>query len=344
MQPGMDQLGGDGQGFRPEVRSIQEAPTPAMGFHQQGLQQAAGHTAEGDTGGGTPGGGTALQHRQGAGIGATRQLQGARGSPWMQARQQPHGGMGGAAAHITAHRPAVELPEGPEPGGAQRGKAMPELRCQDVDALRRGSGMLPGGPFETAADRDAMQGDTGCAQLKHPLAEGLPPPDAGVDLHGVRPQLPQQWGHGFSGEHMLPFHDPTMGAGRQAATTAIAAFLEHSCTRWNRQGRADAFTGPRAVGRAVRRVEPGLAEMGIGAIAEADHQPGSHGSTPIKRPVDAAAGGLDDGRIGGHIQAMHSSQGEQTGQILKGFEVLIAGSADHLHPAAPGKGPLSRGC
>ena len=101
------------EGAGPEIGRIQQPHPAALGLAEQGLEQGAGHTAETHPCGAGSAAGKAPQQWEGVLVGATGQLQGPGRRLGAQPLQQPHGGMGGAIAHIAAHRPAIQLPEGP---------------------------------------------------------------------------------------------------------------------------------------------------------------------------------------------------------------------------------------
>lgn len=327
----MDELAGPGEGLRPEILGIEQTTGTPARIEKKILKQAARDPTEGDAGGHPRGGRPPLQQGQGAGVGAPGELQGPGRSQKAQTIEQLHGGMGGTGADIPAHRPAVKLPERQKPGLTQPLMTPPEAGRQGLDRV---------GGLEAATDGHPPQGNTGRLKLSHPFTEGVVAPDAGVELHRIGLELLEQRCHGVSLKHMGPFADQPVGTGRQATTAAVAALLEHTRTGRNRQGRTDPLAGPGAADRTVHRVKPGLAEMGIGTIAEADHQPGRRRRTALKRPGDAATGGGHHSRIGRHIKAVDPGQTEEAGKILQGLEVLIAGATDHLHPMASGQSLL----
>ena len=330
----MHQGPGAGQGWREQVRQIEQALASALGFLKQGLQLLAGHAAEGHPRHRGRGGGEALHQGQGVGIGAPGELERARGGQGTHGAQKAHGRMGGARPHIAAHGPAVQLPEGPQPGGAQQCVPLPELLRQqgDVGFLARW-----GMALEAAAHRQPLQGKGGAAHLLQTCGEGVAASDLGVQFHRIGTQSSQQGGHGLGCQDGLAFLDQAQGAGGQAAPAAVATLGHHPRGLRDGQGGADPLAGARAGGGAAAGIKPGLAEMGIGPIAEAHHQPGPLGA-PLFGPVHPPPGRGHHGRIGRQIQAMHPGQAVDARQIFDGLQVLVAGAADPLHPSAAGQG------
>ena len=334
LAPGLHQGPGAGQGWSEKVRQIEQALASALGFLKQSLQLLAGHAAEGHPRHRGSGGGQGLHQGEGVGIGAPGQLQGAGGGEGTHGAQKAHGRLGGARPHIAAHGSAVQLPEGSQPGGAQQGKPLPELPGQ-----QSGVGFLAlwEMALKAAAHRQPLQGKVGAAHLLQPLGKGGVAPDLGVEFHRIGPQGRQQGADGVGRQERLALLDQAEGAGGQAAPAAVAALGHHPPLRRDGQGGADPLAGAGAGGRAAAGIKPGLAEMGIGPVAEAHHQPGPLGA-PLLSPGDAAAGGGHHGRIGGQIQAMDAGEAVDAGQIFDGLQILIAGAADPFHPAPAGQG------
>ena len=124
-----------------------------------------------------------------------------------------------------------------------------------------------------------------------------------------------------------------MGAGRQAATTAIATLLVDPSSGRNCCSGANPFARTRTVRGTAVGVEPSLAEVSIHAIAEADHEPGTMARVGFS-PVEATTGCKRDRWIGSHINAMNTDSRKNSGQIGNGRQILIAGPTDELDPAA----------
>lgn len=324
-QPGLHKRLGQRQSPGPEILGIQHPTGAATRLLEKVLEKAAGHPAKGHTRRHPGGLSTALQQPQRAQVGATGQLQGPRRGQAAQAIEQLHGGMGRAGTDVTTHRPPIQLPQRQKSFLAKPLMAPPEAGGQGLNGVGR---------LQAAADGHPPQGNAGLLQLRHPFGKGAMAANAGVNLHRIRLQLPQQGGDGLSLEDMLVLADQPVGTGRQAATASVATFHQHAGTCRNRQRGADPLTGARAMGRTTAGIKPGLAEMGIGAIAEADHQPGRRWRTAIEGPADASAGGRHDRSISGDIETMHSSQAEQASKVFEGLEILVAGATDHLHPSA----------
>ena len=199
-------------------------------------------------------------------IGAARQLQGARRRPGAHRLQQGHRRPGSSRAHIATHGPAIELPEGPQTRLAQQAEALPKL-----------AGQLPGaggpGPvvLQPTTHRQAPQGHATGQHLLQAGRKDLATTDAGMDLDRVGAKLSQQGGHGGGAEHRLALPNQAEGTGWQATATAVAAIGLHPAPGADRQGRTDPLAGPGAIRRTEARIEAGLAEMGVIAIAQADH-------------------------------------------------------------------------
>lgn len=136
---------------------------------------------------------------------------------------------------------------------------------------------------------------------------------------------------------MVACLDQPMRTGRQAAAAAIATLLVDRSTGRNRCSRTNPFAGTRTVRRAAIRIEPGLAEVSIDAIAEADHQPGTVACLLLS-PVQAPTCCKNDRWIGSHIDAMNPDSRKNSGEISNGRQILIACSTDQLDPS-----PLSEG-
>lgn len=340
--PGLHKTLGLPQGGGPEISSLQQAHTPLPCLQQPRLQQAPGRTTEGDSGAGgqpmAPAGTGQLE--PGAGIGTARQLQGAR---WCHGRhpfKEPHGRSGRADADVAAHGPAIQLPEGPQAMVPKGGEPLPEGGRQK---RRRGALARATGPLETAAHGEPPQGHSGCHDLVETLAEGQLPAWTGVQLDRIGGEGHENGGHGGCAEDLAPLPDQAVGAGRQTAAAAIAAIREHTGStgggNTDRQGRTHALTGPGAVGRTAIRGKPGLAEMGILPVAEADHQPGPPGSAGLS-PGHATAGRIGHANVCRHVDAVNAGKAVETRQILDRLQVLVAGSGDPLDPTPGLQGPF----
>ena len=174
-----------------------------------------------------------------------------------------------------------------------------------------------------------------------------------MDLDRVGAKLGQQGGHGGGAEHRLALPNQAEGTGGQATATAVAAIRLHPAHGADRQGRTDPLAGPGAIRRTEARIEAGLAEMGVIAIAQAHHQPGSFEALgqllELALPV---ALGLGPGhatprrgnrrRIGRHINAIDADQAVKGTQVFDRRQVVVAGPADQFDPLAPGQGQLRR--
>ena len=81
--------------------------------------------------------------------------------------------------------------------------------------------------------------------------------------------------------------------------------------------------------------------MSIGAIAEADHQPGA---TPCLRlsPVQAATRCQGNRWIGSHINAMNANSRKDCGQVGNGWQILVTCPTDQLDPAPLNEGVVRR--
>lgn len=73
--------------------------------------------------------------------------------------------------------------------------------------------------------------------------------------------------------------------------------------------------------------------MGIFAVVEADHQPRGSLGPLAEGPADATAHGGNGGRMEGDVQAMGAGEGRQSGEVLEGGQVVVAGTTDPFAPA-----------
>jgi len=149
-----------GAGDRFELGNVPQGLPALIGFLQPGLQQAAGHPAKGNTGCPVAG----AQELNCFAVGSPGQLQRAWRCPGGDRLQQFHGGAGGPHSDIPAHGTTIELPERPVARLAQGAKALPELPGE-LPATQ-GCGLLAAGaPLESAADRQALKGNTAGLEL-----------------------------------------------------------------------------------------------------------------------------------------------------------------------------------
>ena len=160
-----------------------------------------------------------------------------------------------------------------------------------------------------------------------------------MDLDGIRAKFCQRSGDFVSIETMLMLLDQAPRASGEATPTPITSIRKNPYMRSDRPRRADSLTGSRAVRRTELGVEPGFSKMGIGSIAEADHQPG-HRQTLRREPAKALPSGSHNSRVCGDVNAMDTSCAKNRTQVGDRWEILIAGSTDQLDPASLGQGAL----
>ena len=130
-----------------------------------------------------------------------------------------------------------------------------------------------------------------------------------------------------------------MGAGRQATSTSVATPVVNSCGQSDGIRRTDPFTGTGTVGRTACGIKPSLAEMRVGAIADADHQPGAR-KVAFLQPVQPLTGSTHHSGVGGHIHTGNPCSSVQGTEVCNGSQILIAGPTDQLDPAPPGEALL----
>jgi hypothetical protein len=162
-----------------------------------------------------------------------------------------------------------------------------------------------------------------------------------MDLQGFDAQG-QQLGQQVGGAVLvvLGLNQP-QGADRQAAAAAVAAGLNHLPV--DGIGGADALAGAIALRRAEGRVEAGLAEVGILAVVEADHQPGAGPTGEAAGGSETLQGDRHHRRVCGHIDAIGFGQSVGQSQTADTAQVLIAGAADQLEPVTALQGSRWRG-
>lgn len=338
--PGSHEGGGEGEGGGEQIGLIEQALAPGLGLEQQGLQRMAGHAAEGHSRHGRRRGRQGVHKGEAVAVGATGELQGTGWGEGTHGLQEAHSGPRGASAHITAHRPAIQLPKGPQACGPEQAEALPEVADQGGGVMA----VAPGGlALQSAAHRQPAQGKGCGADLLQAGGEGLAAADLGVDLDRVRPEGGEEGAHFPGSQNGLALLDQTQGAGREAAPAAVAAVGNHPPAGADGQGRADPLAGPRAVGGAAVRVKRSLAKVGIIAIAEAHHEPGPRGAARL-RPSHSPSSRRHHRSVSGHIEAMHPSKAVDPRQILNGEQVLVAGAADPFHPVALAEGLLRAPC
>ena len=153
-----------------------------------------------------------------------------------------------------------------------------------------------------------------------------------VNLHRIGLNGFQQGDRLLWCQTVVAFLDQPMGAGRHAAAAAIATLLIDPSTGRNRCSRANPCAGTRTVLRTAVGIEPGLAEVSIHAVAEADHQPGTVPRLSLS-PVQASPRCEDDRWIGSHINAMDADGSKNSSQISNRRQILIACPTDELDPA-----------
>ena len=130
----------------PALCPVSESKSSALRFLHNRLNQAARLATEGNAG--RPF--IRCQQLQAVGIGATGQLQGTRRSQWTHRPPESHSRAGGARTDVTAHWPAVQLPERSEPMATQTLVALPELTAEVAGELCM--------PLKPATHRQTLQG------------------------------------------------------------------------------------------------------------------------------------------------------------------------------------------
>ena len=182
-----------------------------LSFLEKRQHQMSGHAPEGNPRGSFD----IIQKRNGVRVGPTSQLQRARGGDRAHQPPEPNGCMRRATSHITTHRPAIELPERPEPVPLQAVVPFPEHSTQvgGVEAM----------PLESTTDRQATQGNGGCSESRDNGLEGLRSILSRVDLDGIGTEFGQKI------NPVLAFLDQSKRTGRAAATAAVATVgIDHA--------------------------------------------------------------------------------------------------------------------
>ena len=127
-----------------------------------------------------------------------------------------------------------------------------------------------------------------------------------------------------------------MGTGRQAPSTAVTTTCVNCGVEGDGIGWTDPFTGTRTIGGTARGIKPGLAEVRIGAVADADHQPGA-GEAAFIQPVQPLTGSTNHCGIGRNINTGHACSPIEGTEISNRGQILITGPTDEFDPASPGQ-------
>lgn len=198
------------QGQASPLRPLAQRLSTVTGRLQQGQQLTAGHSAECDSRR------TLLdpEMSEGCGIGSPGELEGPRRSDRNHLAPELDGSTRSPRTDITTHRTAIKLPKGQKPMTPESGVALPELTAEVV----RGETVT----LQTAAHRQAPQGNPGRGETREQNGEGVSPAWCCVHLHGIRADLLQQIHHRFEADPMVMLLDQPQRTGRQTTAAAVA--------------------------------------------------------------------------------------------------------------------------
>ena len=168
--------------------------------------------------------------------------------------------------------------------------------------------------LQPAAHRQALKRNAGrCHRLQRALKRRTSPRSR-VNFQSIRLQLLKQGTQPLKSNLVLLGVNELLGAGRKTAPTSITNTGLDTAVCRDGVGGADPLAGPWAIGGAQLWVENSLAEMHIGSIADADHQPG-RGTGALAGPVQSETRGMNHRRIGGNVDTVHARCGIHSTQV-----------------------------
>jgi hypothetical protein len=166
----------------------------------------------------------------------------------------------------------------------------------------------------------------------------------GMNFDRINARLQYQWNDSLWGIDVGTRLNVRDRADGQTATTTVAEGIDYARVggrKANRMGGTDGCTGLVTGVRTLATGEFCFTEMGIFAIIETDHQPGTAGSgvafwvslrSQGMGNGDRFAGGGNDGGIGCDIDTVGSSEAIGDRKTADRGNVLITGSTDELKP------------
>ena len=168
--------------------------------------------------------------------------------------------------------------------------------------------------FQPTADSQATKGNTGRCHRKQCAFESRASLRSRMNFQSIRLQLLEQLTQPLEANLVLLGVNDLLGAGRKTAPTSITNTVLDTAVCRDGVGGADPLAGPWAIGGAQLWVENSLAEMHIGSIADADHQPG-RGTGALAGPVQSETRGMNHRRIGGNVDTVHARCGIHSTQV-----------------------------